>query len=306
VDFDADGRADVISGSWPGEVYLFRGMADGKFAKGEELTYRTGEKINVGNASAVFAADWDEDGDLDLISGDIHGNVHLVVNEGSRKKPVFDGSMLLKAEGMDIVAEMGDSGPVVADWDGDGRHDLIVGCGDGSVVWFRNVGERGQPTLAKGETIIEAGEWQYETNDPSNVGRGVRAKACVADFNGDGVADLLVGDYAARTWMRDPLTEEEQKAFEVVKRKYEAAQAQMAKLWEKFETRFEEATTEEARQALYEEWSKETEGFQEEYSKVYREYAKFEMEQYEANGHVWVFLRNKDAIRVTTDGVGRP
>jgi len=28
----------------------------------------------------------------------------------------------------------GDSQPVVADWDGDGLLDLIVGCGDGSVM----------------------------------------------------------------------------------------------------------------------------------------------------------------------------
>ena len=35
VDFDADGRSDVISGCYPGEVYLFRRQADGAFAAGE-------------------------------------------------------------------------------------------------------------------------------------------------------------------------------------------------------------------------------------------------------------------------------
>jgi hypothetical protein len=57
VDFDGDGRSDVLSGSWPGEIYLFRQLDDGKFAKRERLKDSDGESINVGSASAVFAAD---------------------------------------------------------------------------------------------------------------------------------------------------------------------------------------------------------------------------------------------------------
>ena len=39
----------------------------------------------------------------------------------------------LSAGGTPISAPGRNSGPVVTDWDGDGRDDLLVGCGDGSV-----------------------------------------------------------------------------------------------------------------------------------------------------------------------------
>ena len=32
MDLDGDRRADLISGSWPGEIYFFRRQPDGKFA----------------------------------------------------------------------------------------------------------------------------------------------------------------------------------------------------------------------------------------------------------------------------------
>ena len=38
MDFDADGILDMISGSYdPGDLYLFRGLGKGKYAKGETI-----------------------------------------------------------------------------------------------------------------------------------------------------------------------------------------------------------------------------------------------------------------------------
>jgi len=73
VDFDGDGRQDILAGSWPGEIYVFRRQEDGHFAAGKVLTDAKGKAINVGSAAA-FAADWDGDGDLDILLGDFCGN----------------------------------------------------------------------------------------------------------------------------------------------------------------------------------------------------------------------------------------
>jgi uncharacterized membrane protein len=81
VDLDADGSADILSGSWPGEIYLFRGAPDGRFADPVILTALDGKPIHVGSASTAYAADWDADGDLDLLIGNISGEVYLVTNE---------------------------------------------------------------------------------------------------------------------------------------------------------------------------------------------------------------------------------
>ena len=47
----------------------------------------------------------------------------------------------------------GDSGPIVADWDADGKGDLIVPFGDGSVVWLRNIGSATEPVFDSGKRI---------------------------------------------------------------------------------------------------------------------------------------------------------
>src|SRR4029453_18742306 len=84
-------------------------------------------------------------------------------------------------------------GPFVADWDGDGLADLIVGSGDGSVSLYRNTGTAKAPKLAAPVKLVSAGAmFDFIPKEPC---RGMRSKVCVADWNGDGRPDLLLGDY---------------------------------------------------------------------------------------------------------------
>jgi hypothetical protein len=189
ADLDGDGRWDLISGSYPGEIYWFRRKASGAFAKPVTLK-RGAAPLNVGRAAAVAVADWDADGDPDLIIGTIDGKVWLVPNEGSKTRPKFRSRRRLKA-GDATVAVSGDAGPCVADWDQDGKPDLLVGGAEGEVLWYRNVGTRTKPALAKPETLLPA----LRKKPPLPPKRsGLRVKPCVTDWNGDGRPDLLVGD----------------------------------------------------------------------------------------------------------------
>jgi len=155
VDFNNDGKIDIISGGWSGEVYLFRQNADGTYAARETIEDADGKPLKVTSASVAYAADWDGDGDLDLLIGDINGEIHLATNDGTRDKPAFHMTGPIEANGGKLRVAGGDAGPIVADWDGDGKPDLLVGCGDGSVQWFRNVGEKGKPPqLAAGVALV--------------------------------------------------------------------------------------------------------------------------------------------------------
>jgi len=136
VDLDGDGRTDILSGSWPGEIYLFRRNADGSFAGEETLRGSDGKPLNVGSASAAFAADWDGDGKLDLIVGASDGSVVWYRNAGGKLEAA---RTLVKPSplgwGGDDRRNPGEWGlrvkPCVVDWDGDGRLDLLLGdrCG---------------------------------------------------------------------------------------------------------------------------------------------------------------------------------
>ena len=312
MDFDGDGDQDVLSGSWPGEIYLFRRQADGDFAKGEILETDEGKPIKVGSASAVFAHDWDSDGDLDLLIGNIQGDVHLVANEGSREEPVFAAdSKELQAGGRAISAEHGDAGPVVADWDGDGQADLLVGSGAGSVVWFRNVGTPEAPELAAGKVLVPApgesrrafaegenplqtifsglfgpGAAEQEATDEDEPERGTRAKIHVTDWNGDGRLDLLLGDFSmsSRTIRRGELSEEEKVAKKKAQKRYEEAMANYTKLSRRGRGKTGEERAEEEMQATDELFEAMDE--LEKYKLVRTEYTD--------HGRVWLFLRQPE------------
>lgn len=195
MDLDEDGRPDILSGSWPGEIYFFRRVVDGSFAAGEQLKTASGKPLNVGSASAPFACDWNGDGKLDLIVGTLGGDVLLVPNVGAGDKPAFGDPKPLTAAGKPIRVEHGDAAPVIADWDGDGKPDLVVGAGDGSVVWFRNEGTAREPRLAAAQVLVppSPSAWRDDkARGPADW--GIRVKPCVVDWDGDGRPDLLLGD----------------------------------------------------------------------------------------------------------------
>jgi len=194
VDLDNDGKADVISGSWPGPITWFRREGD-KFAGGETLKHKNGELVNPAVGSHVFAFDWDGDGLLDLIIGTAGGEVLFVPNVGTRNNPVFGDPKPLTAAGKKLEIASGCAAPVVADWDGDGLPDLIVGAEDGSVVWFRNEGKRKEPKLTAAKTLVPPSPSPWVGDKARKPGEwGVRARPAVADWDGDGKLDLLVGD----------------------------------------------------------------------------------------------------------------
>ena len=213
MDLDGDGNRDVISGSWPGALYLFRGKADGTFAKATKLEDKDGEDIVVGSASVPYAVDWEGDGDLDLVVGNIDGDVNLLLNESNGKALKWGAAKKLMADAQVIRVPGGDSGPVVADWDGDGRHDLLLGCGDGSVRFYKNMMPSGEPLLRGGDVLVPASK-SYMANRGKEDGAaspcGSRAKIATADFNADGTLDLLLGDFSMGKAEQSDLTDEQE------------------------------------------------------------------------------------------------
>jgi hypothetical protein len=290
VDFDGDGHADLLSGSWPGELYFFRGHGNGSFAAAETLTDANGNKLNLGSASTVFAFDWDGDGKRDLLVGNIDGKVLFVPNE-SGAKPAFGKAQALKAEGKEIAVAHGDSHPIAVDWNRDGKPDLVVGCGDGSVVWYRNVGTKTAPQLEAARVLLpKPGEKALDRATPEQ--RGMRAKVCVADWNGDGHQDLLVGDFSSGSSKAPELTPAEQEAKRAVEKKLQTVItdlqpyfAELRKLGRLPENVDERSAWEKKRDELVQRYQKNLN----ELEKVQEELAKYRP-AFQYHGYVWLLL----------------
>ncbi len=306
MDFDGDGIGDILSGCYEGDLYFFKGKGNGEFAAPVKLQ-REGKNINLGASSTVFAADWRGTGRLDLLVGNMRGDLYLIPNDGTKAQPAHGVPRKLEAGGQPIKGpHHGDAQPVAADWDGDGLLDLIVGWGDGSVVWYRNVGTKTEPKLAKGITLVPAAP---PLNDDANAPAsreakpGLRAKVCVVDWNGDGRLDLLVGDFGGIYGEKAELSEQDKKAEQEANRKIQELQKKMQPFYDEYAKRLKapaqgdhsaQARRERQQKAQEVLKQKEFQALQKEMQQVTVTVQKFRRPaQYQ--GHVWLYLRKRSA-----------
>jgi hypothetical protein len=294
ADLDGDGHLDMFSGSyWPGDIFMFRGAAGGKYEKGEILMGADGKHVNAGPpwqdekkpendslAASPWLVDFDGDGDLDLLIGNLAGRVILIANEGDARKPVFVRKGALQAAGTDIDVGHGDAGPTTADWDGDGRWDLLVGAGDGSVMFYRNAGTANAPAFAPGVALIPPAKGGYQiAHDQTPQRSCMRAKVHCADWNGDGHLDLLVGDYISVKMPEPELTEEQLARRDELRKEQQKLGSKLSGLWQK-----------ESDETLTEAEKAELQELQEQNRKVYEELRPLQAAN-KAAGWVWVYLR---------------
>jgi hypothetical protein len=138
ADLNGDGVLDIVSGNFTGSFFVFLGTGAGQFAPESSMIKAGDEPLMVQGHSDPFLVDWDNDGDLDIVSGSSAGGVFLAINEGTKTDPAFaKATELLAPTGRNSDPNrFGDShltGPQSAtrvwvdDVNQDGKLDLLVG-----------------------------------------------------------------------------------------------------------------------------------------------------------------------------------
>jgi hypothetical protein len=142
--------------------------------------------------NVVRTADWNNDGKTDLIAGDCDGFVWYFQNQASNLSPVFAAGVKLSAGGkiLSLANEKGHARPDVCDWNDDGRKDLVVADGAGSITVYLNEGTDSEPILGGGEKVTLCN--QQGVSEP--IRRGTRAHVLVCDWNNDGKKDIIFAD----------------------------------------------------------------------------------------------------------------
>lgn len=211
VDFDDDGVVDLVNGTghwgeygwdnafdrkgeWQrgplhGYVHVFRNAGSNQLPK-YESPYRLqagGEDIDVYGMPSPNFADFDNDGDLDLVCGEFLDGFTYFQNVGTRTKPSYAAGEYLQYMGEKVAMHVQMITPVAIDWDKDGDVDLICGDEDGRVALVENTGQ-----LAGGLPVFLQPVYFQQLADDLKFGALVTPVG--TDWDGDGDDDLVCGN----------------------------------------------------------------------------------------------------------------
>ncbi len=193
ADIDGDGDQDVFMGKANGEIAFFENQGTEKKPNFVLLTQqykaifelrKKGKKIkvwnqiDVGENSAPFLVDIDNDGDYDLFIGSNDGRIWQFENQGNNLIPVFK---LITPKFENILVGK-NSAPVFYDVNLQRKFDLLIGTVDGKVWLFYNEGTRFKP--------------DFKSKEPTKVvdfGLETHASPSLFDWDNDQDLDMLVG-----------------------------------------------------------------------------------------------------------------
>jgi len=115
VDWNSDGKFDVICGSGDGKIYIFINEGNAKFPKfGKAQVLQVNNKeLKLPSQTSIAALDWDDDGKIDLLVSNkglveegptpdrkniISLGIYLLLNTGTKEKPEFKELKPLKGK----------------------------------------------------------------------------------------------------------------------------------------------------------------------------------------------------------------
>jgi hypothetical protein len=224
VDWNGDGKLDLLAGNSAGYIQFFEGAGTGfedrgyLKAGGKTIRVMAGPDLSVqGPAETkwgytnISVADWDLDGKLDILVNDITGAVKWHRNLGAELAPAqpveveWTGRppkpdwVWWEPVGKQLVTQWRTT-PKVIDWDGDGLPDLVTLNHQGYLSLYHRARRGNVLVLLPPERIFVEPGGRFLNLATGRGGASGRRKVELVDWNGDGVTDLVSDSPEGPIW----------------------------------------------------------------------------------------------------------
>jgi hypothetical protein len=206
IDLDGNGLLDLLLPGHGWNVPVIRNVGTKthpRLTRDGFLRTSTGpdEPLRFASIITPQVVDWDGDGVPDLLAGNEPGLILWSRNVGTATAPVWEAPQPILWDHGDPVElyakDLGGSiwgaiedddertSPFAVDLDGDGDLDLVTNSMSGRIYVLKNVGSRRTPRFARPIPLFADGEPLVSL---------MRCRPGVADWNGDGIPDLVLPD----------------------------------------------------------------------------------------------------------------
>jgi len=131
IDIDYDNDMDLVIGNEDGELFLFENQGNPDSAVWVERPEIFQDILISGGNAIPTLADLDNDGDIDLMTGNLFGDIkfyNYTIDGWRENNQLFE----------DIFVDQ-NSAPALADLDNDGDYDLVIGDYEGTFHYYRNL-----------------------------------------------------------------------------------------------------------------------------------------------------------------------
>ncbi|WP_332696306.1 LamG-like jellyroll fold domain-containing protein [Halalkalibacter lacteus] len=185
------------TGLYPSEAIPFEGVvhvSEG-FLRGNQWSFVDYNGNGVQDL-IVGVGDWDDygwdnafDENGEWTNGPLHGYVYYIENLGTTEDPDYSDPVKIEAGGNPIDV-YGKPSPVVADFNGNGKLDIITGEHLDKLTFFENIGTRTEPVYDEGK---------YLENNNGTITMDLQMLVVSAiDWTKNGHMDLIVGQEDGR------------------------------------------------------------------------------------------------------------